>query len=1146
MRMATVRTLLGAAGLLGALAPAAVPLHAQGVRKDDMVFNSRGVPLAGATVRVCAMPASGQPCSPLAQIYSNVALTQALVNPTTTDGLGNYYFYAAPGRYMVEISGPGITTRQIPDVILPSDPTSPSFSSLSSSGGISAFSLSLTGNLAVSGNASAGGTLSAGSTLSGNTLNVTNQAASPGAAPAGTVNIYTKNDKKLYYSDETGTETGPIANTTGVQTNVSNTFTAAQNFDADVAMKGPNPWFDLRRFGGYASMSPPSSTGSIAAGSTTLALVSAIDFANGQGIVVDKAGAATSLATPTSPTVAPGGILNGTTTYTYQVVAEDYAGGLTAASATGATTTGAAALGATSVNVTQCVRSGGWTTFTTSAAHNFAAGQTVSVTGFNAGNGTFLDACNGTFYIMSTPTSTTFTISQSGLGNTSDSSGGTAQVNAYNKVSWNYQPNVLRYWIYRGGALVGVSIGLDSVWYDYEYDLQTGILPAYLPLSAPSSPQNGYLATTIVSGGGTTTLTLASAAISAASTTFIFHDNSTNLVNAVNAAINAGGGTVYFPATQSRYDGYPFNAVTQLTTDGLTQVRLLFDESPALNQPLVLGSSFTIEGLPKNSGPSQFLYDYATRIYGTGFPMIYVNASPYKKQQYYKHVEFYATYNQQTGVYFDENTAGGGAVGILFDDASFTGGAQSYSPLVIKGGFDYWFHRGVFNMLNAPPLSQPAVRFKNSSPAVCGASCQVSYLVRMSDTTFVSAGLQIDNVDNPNMSGGAPVSWDFSHVLYESGAMPLLRVLIESNVWTDDYTFTHVVGADPAAGVGTALVDMSGSTNVGGVRFEHCTAANNGQPLIAGTAPSPDNLLVINSTGILSVPAYVTTMPASSNPELGAGSPLQGLELRGASPVLMTGNSFVGTSLPYPGNPPTLTTSAGGAVPAGTMYYAYSVVGWNGGESPLSPMQSVTVASGMQTVNLTCSYTGSTNIKGFNFYRGTAPYLYRAHAVPGGSPMSSTCSYTDTFSFADGIPPSVAGYASSDFLGGSSVSADTLRVNGELLSAAPRSVHNVFLPGALTSAWSGATLTLDRAITVTRVQVQTKTAPSGCTTNAVIRLTDGTTPVALAVSAAANDSGAISQNYAAGAALTVAVQTPASGCSTAPADANVIIQYRMQ
>jgi hypothetical protein len=48
------------------------------------------------------------------------------------------------------------------------------------------------------------------------------------------------------------------------------------------------------------------------------------------------------------------------------------------------------------------------------------------------------------------------------------------------------------------------------------------------------------------------------------------------------------------------------------------------------------------------------------------------------------------------------------------------------------------------------------------------------------------------------------------------------------------------------------------------------------------------------------------------------------------------------------------------------------------------------------------------------------------------------------------------------------------------------------------------------------------------------------------VAAAANDSGPIAQNYAAAAVLTVSVQTAAAGCSTSPADANVVVQYRMQ
>src|SRR5579871_697496 len=238
----------------------------QGTRKDDIVFNSRGVPLAGATIRVCAMPATGQPCSPLAQIYSDIGLTQAISNPTTTDGMGNYSFYAAPGRYEIEISGPGITTKQIPNVILPSDPASPTFSSISSTGGISAFSLSLTGNLTVNGSTLVSGNLASG------TLNLSNQATPPGAAGAGTVNLYTKTaDKRLYYKDDTGTEIGPIASASGAQTNVANTFTAPQSIAADFHTKGPNPVYDLTLFGSYIGPNyNTGTTGNITSGQSTL------------------------------------------------------------------------------------------------------------------------------------------------------------------------------------------------------------------------------------------------------------------------------------------------------------------------------------------------------------------------------------------------------------------------------------------------------------------------------------------------------------------------------------------------------------------------------------------------------------------------------------------------------------------------------------------------------------------------------------------------------------------------------------------------------------------------------------------------------------------------------------------------------------
>jgi len=122
----------------------------------------------------------------------------------------------------------------------------------------------------------------------------------------------------------------------------------------------------------------------------------------------------------------------------------------------------------------------------------------------------------------------------------------------------------------------------------------------------------------------------------------------------------------------------------------------------------------------------------------------------------------------------------------------------------------------------------------------------------------------------------------------------------------------------------------------------------------------------------------------------------------------------------------------------------------------------------------------------------------------------------------------------------------TPSIGGEAVSAAPRATFSSFLPGALTSTWTGVTLTPDKAITITRLQAQAKTAPSGCSTNAVVQLAQGATTQNLTISAAANDSGAISVNLSAGTAVTLGVSTAAAGCTTNPADVTAVVEYKMQ
>jgi hypothetical protein len=138
------------------VAPAA---WGQGSRKDDIALGPSGHPIAAPTITVCQATATGTPCSPLATIYTDATLSVAAANPFQGDGLGNYHFYAPPGRYMVQITGPGISgTITYPDTILPAD-----LSSTAAGNNISAFGLTLGGNLSVAGNAAVTGTLTSGS-----------------------------------------------------------------------------------------------------------------------------------------------------------------------------------------------------------------------------------------------------------------------------------------------------------------------------------------------------------------------------------------------------------------------------------------------------------------------------------------------------------------------------------------------------------------------------------------------------------------------------------------------------------------------------------------------------------------------------------------------------------------------------------------------------------------------------------------------------------------------------------------------------------------------------------------------------------------------------------------------------------------------
>jgi hypothetical protein len=1386
--------------LLLHLVPGTVdPTRAQSSRKDDIVFNSRGIPLAGAAVRVCTMPATGQPRTPLAQIYSDSSFTQALANPTAPDGLGNYFFYAAPGKYMIEVSGPDITTKQIPNVILPSDPSSPTFT-----GASNAFSLNLTGDLTVNGSTTVLGNLAS------STLYLTNQGTAPGAASSGSVSLYAKSsDKKLYYKDETSAETGPLGigrgaspggnngdlqskSGTSLQASGINDNGTTLAINRDQQSAGPNPHFDLRAFGGYIAVTPGTMTCNINSGSTTLRCTSNPDFNDasgitgssvGHGVVVPGAGALPTITTPGTPTVTQTNVLNGSTTWNYKVIAEDYKGGLTAATAAGTTTGGASGLGATTFAIASGTRTGGVTTYTTGSAHNLQAGTTVMICQFGGGAcpGTFGNAFNGTKVVASTPTSTTFTTNDgnvpdgaespaSGLGNVMACNTLTFPANSYSGAG------TLRYWIYRSHgagafALQGVAVGLDPYFVDCGGAAPGA--PSYVPSTPPASAQAGYLATTIVSGGGTTSMTLAAAAGTTVSNVTVVHDNSSALIAAGQAAAGQGGGIVYIPSFPNN-GGTPifwvFNSLTnfsQITSAGSNYITVLVNGHIGLTQPWVLRSNVKIEGTTKRN--SSFMYPGGALVGGSAQPLILI---PTKSSIYLRNLFINPQGPQSTGVYADNDGGGNGSVGIVLENVGVgvQNGRGYGQPMIFKGGFDYLFRQvtcdGAFAGTNFLP--RPCIRFTNSSTATFNGVSQTPGRVAFDAGYVAVSGIQVDTA--PNM-GAAVTGFRFNAMLAESLYTPFLR--IGPMGFGTDYNLIDVLDSDQVTGAGTPIVEASGS-QVQGVSI-------NGGIITGGTPP----MLISGHSQ--------TTLHASHPPSQNNGNtPWFSIGVNSTEvnnqPLNARGTGRVTYSMATPGALTSCVVGAGGAVPIGTQSYSVTAVDHDNNETVIGRAVSVTTTSGNQTV--TCNLPAlPSGAKGFNGYRNgfrfnnggcTSPQLTGTTLVDtnasgcgngapnissaGSSFLSSTgisthqlrlngdaltgttgngnlaassrgsfsaghlpvfdansnvmdsgispASVSDSFNRAAGnlgsetnspwtvqagtllvtgggvggtttsqnyavftgvgfpnddqsvgatwvksgtpsaqtnaltlrgsptaltnynCAPSNTGtslsigkFVSGSFTGLASQST-TIRsgdiisfnvtgtslncyVNGvpivaatdssitsgfpglgafqtynansanlqwknwmaspgyvslrrpqtwsqvqtfspgiaigtEQVSASPRGPFNAFFPGALTSTWTAQSWTLDKAITVTRVQVQPKTAPAGCTTNALIRLTDGTTNVNLTITAAANDSGAISQNYSAGVTLTLSVQTAAAGCTTSPADANAVVQYRMQ
>jgi len=1241
------------------VSPSAVkPAHAQGTRKDDIVFNSRGTPLAGATIRVCAMPASGKPCLPLAQIYSDAAMTQALANPTQSDGMGNYFFYASPGQYELEISGPGITTKQIPNVILPSDPSSPTFNNVSTTGGISAFTLNLSGNLTVNGSTTVVGNLASGS------LSLNNQSMPPGAASTGTVNLYTKSaDKRLYYKDDTGTEVGPLATASGAQTNVANNWTAAQNVDADFHTKGPNPSWDITRFGGYIGPNyNTGTTGSISSGNSTLTVASPLDFANGHGLVILGAGPAPVIATPQAPTVTPFA-QTGTTSLSYCIVDTDWFGGRTPCSPVGSTSTAAAAFGLQSYTISGWSASNGVITITTSAPHNIPTTKyngslwpQIEIPSFSSNSRN----CEGTWTLVGVPSSTTAQFTRYGVPDATMNacSGGTLRVLPRVALKWDshytysitnatcsgstatltvtpglYGPNsawvvpygvkavitgvsdshynttsIIGGWSTGGGpinypivggscsgvstgnlggtlslvpgkavknhliyrctgascalpanagnySLVGVAIGNDG------YFVDNGTSPASTsvdlgdaPSTPPAAPTNDYLSTTIVSGGGTNTLTLAASASSSVSGAKVYHDNSPNLLAACAAMPTSGASAnsarIIIPALASGISssGYSmFPIMSNVDTYGLfgtggrrtcpAGTTFDFRSEVWMDGTILMGKGVNITSdsgsagcISSGPGPSTAL---ACAV-GYAYPELYFEPEQ-GGSNYFENFVFLVYQPYQSAFYYDQQLNSDGTVSQRYENVHVNAAAGTL-PIVDKGGFGRYWNYGGWSASGGNFATARTYLFTQN----CGMPTYVTsgpvlstYITETHDTYNYGTAEVTGCGQAPGPFNDAQITNMMSEDLY--GPQWLFNTLPYGVTGVE---FRGSSDSDRMGGLSTPMYDLSNSATAG-IRFTDNGCNSGTQSLLEVNPGYSYGGLNIDINGA----AACTYLGAQTYRYQIQGS---NLELDSNRSQQLLGTSQVYSPMSLPGNFQSLTQLGAGNVPVGTYTYCLTASDAFGGETTTTPTScsTINVTSQASIVQMVMPATFPAGATGLNVYINNSlananGCVKPQYTTPGGT-------YTYNYNFMCGGSPPSATSAAATAINSTALAAPKLVLNGEATAAVARSEQNIFLPGALTSTWTASTWVPDKAITLTRVQAQAKTAPSGCSTNAVVRVTDGTAPVNVTISAAANDSGSLAQNYAAGSTLTVSVSTAAAGCSTAPADTNVTLQYRMQ
>lgn len=776
------------------------------------------------------------------------------------------------------------------------------------------------------------------------------------------------------------------------------TITGAESLIGNFIGLGPNPYFDILQYGGYfePSNAPLTSSCSISSGSSTLSCASNTSFLNGHGVVIPKAGLlpltrnASFPAVPTVGTVTPIGVSNGSTTYSYQFVLEDYFGGLTAAGTAGTTTTGAATLGTNTVSLTAMTRVSGLDTFTCSTNCNTLINSQVQISGFANGTNSTV---NGTVVVNSNPDSTHFTVLANGLADYSESASGTLSVKACNRVipsgTLTQESVIQRTWIYRGGTLVGVSPGQDPFFVDCGQGVSGQ--PAYVPSSVPGAAQAGYLATTVSSGGGTTTMTLAASASTTATSQTVQHDNSSALIAAFTAAVATHGGTLRIPVIPAGgFNTFPFNATTDLTTvTNATDSRVRIEMGlVSLNQPLIPSGTIELMGIPQAS--TSFSYTPLGLVAGSAHPLILANNRT-SGGVTIRRLKFGTSFTGQSSLVIDENIGAGGEVGFIFDDDAFAGNAAS--AVIVKGGFDFWFTRGVCATTGTWD-AQPCVRFTNASTYL-GATTQVPGRMTFDHTNFTGGvAIQQDNVPNNSSTGGGNIF--LRNTLHESNAGAHVRIAMLAGQAGFGVTISDAAIADQTNGLHQPILELTGTTQFNNITISDSKAGGANPAILGGSSVASP--LCINNV-------FVQGCGQTPNQVINGVNSINDGGVLGA----VNGGS-IGYLMSAPAAPTSCVVSAGGSVPI-TVGLTYFLIATDRTPISTNPFQGLTLSGP------TCTVTTTSGQQTVTVTRPTLPagatgwLVWRSGAEANVATLTGSCfipipattaTFVDTFSFTCG------------------------------------------------------------------------------------------------------------------------------------------------